>query len=204
MRIAVFWCGRVRAEHNYITMTTNKEKKILAGITQDNELYFLNIDLENRNDDFSMTGETVRPIKEEDAKEQVREGLEDGEHWRYAVQSKQTDLGKDEWIESVLATDGELAGFDNSLFTYEVELDEETYLFESGSCGQHEEHDLKHYFIPESQFKAIMKMWKECHLKPIAQLNASTAKAVLSNALEIEQDIPALALSAVKIINENN
>ena len=83
----------------YIKNNNNMKKQILAGITEDNELYFWDIDPTNdrRNGykEFSMSGFTVKPITEEEVKENAHNYLDDeGEYyWRQAVESKNTTLG---------------------------------------------------------------------------------------------------------------
>lgn len=176
------------------------EKKILAGVTPDGDLYFLNITRENQNGQFSMTGETVRPIRREDAEQQTRESLEDGELWKMAVESDSTTLGLDEWVDFVLATDGELSGFDNSLFDAEIEVNGEDWLFESSSCGQHQEKELAHYFIDKFLFDNLMRLWDTYHLKQAPTEGRDLG--ILDGALLIEQDIEAEAKRAVELIND--
>jgi len=141
-------------------------EKIFAGITDNNELYFLEIEPKTeKHNYFSMSGFTVKPIKEDDAIKQVKEGLEDGEMWKQAVESNATEMGKEEWIEDVLSIDWELSGFDNSLLDNEISVNGENWLFESQSCGQHEEEELKEYFIDKELFSSLMDIWKKYHLK---------------------------------------
>ena len=177
-------------------------KKLLVGITQDNELYFLEIDTTNgkRNgyNEFTMSGFTVRPITREDAITQCKEML-DEDQWKQAVEANSTTLGLNDWIKYVIDSDGELVGFDNSLFNNEVEVDGIDYLFSSESCGQHEEDDLKHYFINSNLFKQLMKIWKQYHMK---ELPENSALSIVEETKEIKQDFDLLAIEAVKIINQ--
>lgn len=180
--------------------------KILAGITEEGELYILEIDRESKEHPyFAMSGSTSMPILKERAEDQVREGLEEGEEWKYAVESGNTEMSKADWIDYVLSVDGSLAGFDNSLFPLEVEYEGEEYIFESRSCGQHEEDALAHYFIPEEQYRALMSVWKQYHLKPEPSI-ASMANGVIERALETasKQDERALAIEAVRLMEETD
>jgi len=139
---------------------------ILAGETKDGELYFLEVEpATEKHDYFSMSGFSVKPIKEEDAEKQCRESLEDGEVWQQAVEAGTTQAGLKEWVDEVLTIDGELAGFDNSLYLEEVEVDGVNWLFESSGCGQHEKEELKRYYLPQVYFKKLMRLWKKYHLK---------------------------------------
>jgi hypothetical protein len=181
------------------------KKKILAGITKDQELYFLEIDPTNdrRNGykEFSMSGLTVSPITEEEAKEQEVNYFDDeGEYyWREAVRAKSTTLGLDEWIEEAKEEAESLDNFDNSLFDLSVEVDGTDYLFSSNSCGQHEEGALAHYFIDPKLYNAIMAIWKRWHLK---EITSGSDLAIIDEALAIKQDHEALAIEAIKIINK--
>jgi hypothetical protein len=151
--------------------------KILVGITFDDEIYFLEIkkrtsknnyiQKKDEQDYFSMSGETVAPLEYSKAVEQSREILEDGEFWKMAVEAGNTELGLTEWIDYVLDTDGKMSMIDNSLYPETITANGEDYIFESGSCGQHEEKDLKEYFLPKKTFHQLMRIWKKYHLKKV-------------------------------------
>lgn len=169
------------------------EIKLLAGITEENELYFLEIEPKSeKHTYFSMSGFTVTPIRYDDAVERSRESLEDGELWRQAVEAEITDLGLNDWIEQVLGVDGETSQIDTSLLEKEVMVEGETWLFESGGCGQHEEAKLAHYFIDKKLFDELMKLWKKNHLKEVDVKLPELPKQNLDELLE----------KAIKIINE--
>lgn len=144
-----------------------RDLRILAGVTEEKELYFVELGVSQHGDQepyFAGSGFTISPISEEKAEEQTREGLEDGELWRQAVEAENTELGLSEWVEHVIDTDGATSGVDNSLYYEEVELNGENFIFESGSCGQHEEDSLLVYSIDEIFFSEIMAFWKKYHL----------------------------------------
>lgn len=165
--------------------------KILAGITKNNEIYFLEIELRGKaHDYFAMSGFTVHPLKYDDAINLSREMLEDGELWKMAVEANQTKLGLADWVDYVLSVDGEISQIDNSLLTDEIEVDGVNYIFDSGGCGQHKEKNLKHYFIEKEIFDELMKIWKTYHLK---KKNPKLPK--LPN-----QDITELLSKAIKIL----
>ena len=144
-------------------------KKIFAGITEDNEFYFIEVEPRTeKKEGFdtynSFTAFTVKPIKKEDAIAYCKERLQDGEFWKQAVADGRTVLSQEDWINQVIEED-ELNGFDNSLLTDEIDIDGVDYLFESQSCGQHQEKELKVYFIPKENFDSIMNLWDIHHLK---------------------------------------
>jgi len=150
-----------------LTMINNK-KRVFAGITQDDELYFLEIEPKSEQHNyFAMSGFTIRPLLYEDAVKQSRESLEDGEYWRQAVESERTELGLSDWIDQVLEEDGEISQIDNSLYSEQLNIDGEEYIFESGSCGQHKEKNLKYYAIDKAVFNSLMDIWEKNHLKKV-------------------------------------
>lgn len=176
--------------------------KLLVGITQNDELYFLEIERQHQGHDyFAMSGFTVRPTTREEAEEETRNNLKDGELWQQAVQAGNTELGLNDWVDYVIESDGDICMFDNSLFDEEITIDGVEYLFESCSCGQHEVEDLKHYFIDRKLFDLLMKIWKKYHLKKYELEKSGSDMAIVEEALSINQDYTALALEAVNIIN---
>lgn len=82
----------------------------------------------------SVTADEIQPMLKTDAIDRVREGFEGGELWRMAVQSEQTELGLEDWIDEVLSNDP-LDGFDNSLYTDILTIEGKEYIFDSRSCG---------------------------------------------------------------------
>lgn len=182
------------------------KKRILAGVTNNDELYFLEIDATNdrRNgyDEFSMTGFTVSPIELEKAKEKSYESTKN------LIEEETRDIRGlylrdiDEIAQEIMDTDGNLSGIDTSLFPETVEVDnegkKEEYVFESESCGQHEEEELKHYLIPKETFNACMNIWSQYHLKPTP--TGEPVATTIRNILKIEQDIPDLARQATQFI----
>lgn len=178
------------------------KKKLLAGITKENELYFLEIDTTNdkRNgyNEFSMSGFTVRPLELEEAKEQSRESIKN------LVEEETEDISGlylrdiDEIVNDIIDSDGNLSGLDTSLFPETITLsDGAEYVFESGSCGQHQEKELKHYFIDEKIYHQLMKIWDKYHLK---ELPENSAMSIVEETKEIKQDLKAEAKRAVELI----
>ena len=83
----------------------------------------------------SVTADVIEPILRSEAVERCREHLEDGELWKEAVKAGTTELGLQDWADWVIDIDGELAGFDNSLYTNEMNIEGEYYIFDSRSYG---------------------------------------------------------------------
>ena len=179
--------------------------KILVGITNDNNLYFLELEKATaHNGYFSMSSETVIPLELEEAKNQSYESL------KSLVEEETRDIKDlylrdiDEIVQEIIDTDGNLQGLDTSLFPEDVEVNGETYIFESGSCGQHEEREFKKMFIDDKAFSEFMKLWKQYHLKELPK--NSIAEDIANWFIEIaeKQDLIELSKEAIKIINNDN
>ncbi len=167
---------------------------IMAGITKEDEIYFLEFEPRKEDHDyFAMSGFSVIPLKYDEAVKRNRESLEDGELWKMAVAGGNTTLGLDNWIDLVMDTDSEISMIDNSLLSEEVKVDGETYIFESGSCGKHGEADLNKYFIDKVLFSTFHYLWKTYHLK---KDNPTLPELP-------EQDQEVLLIKAIKLINND-
>ena len=170
------------------------KQKIFAGITEQNELYFLEI--EPRSSDhnyFSMSGETLRPLEAGQAEIDARERLEDGELWRMAVESGTTTQGLDDWINEVLKIDGWESTFDLNNELGRINLDGVDYVFKFSAGGQHKEEKLKKYFIPKKTFETLMRTWEQYHLK----------KVNVMLPVILEQNFKKLAVEAISFIIKN-
>lgn len=113
-----------------------KTTKVLK--TEDNTILIATASTEGtgeKNKYVSVTAHEIRPILLSEAKKQVLESLEDGENWKVAVASGYTEKGLSEWIDEIINNDGELSGFDNSLYNKQVEIDGEEYIYYSEGCG---------------------------------------------------------------------
>lgn len=173
----------------------NEDKKIdlCVGITQDNELYFLEITPKSVGGYFSMSGRTLRPVEAEKGEKNAKEQLKDGESWKFAVDAGRTTLGLNDWVDLVLNTDGWESQFDLDNSLGSVAVDGRDYYFDYSACGQHEEENLKEYFIFETLFKNLMRIWKKYHLKKANTLKLPELP---------KQDIPKLLNQAVRIIED--
>lgn len=170
------------------------------GITQDNEIYTINLELREDNE-FSMSGETNRPLKYSDAVSQSRERLEDGELWREVVRAEKTTASLEDWIDDVLSIDGEISMIDNSLMPDQVTFNGEDWIFESSSCGQHQEKELKHYFIDENLYILLMGLWDRYHLKQAPSKDIG-AYSVMERAFQLEQNREETLIKAIEIIEK--
>lgn len=181
--------------------------KIFAGITHGNELYFLEIDRANgkRNgyNEFSVCGFTVKPIELQEAKDMSRDHIEQSIEEETKTINPLYLRNTEEILQEIIDSDDNLSGIDMSLFPEIVEMDDSTekYVFISCSCGQHEEKELKHYFINENLYKQLLKIWQRYHLKELPQ---NSAMSIVEGALMIKQDHRELAKKAVEIIKKED
>ncbi len=177
------------------------EKTIFAGITPDNELYFLTISPKSKEHKyFSMSGFTIQLIKVTDAEDQARECLGDGELWKMAVEANNTTDSLADWVEYVLDMDGWERTLDNSLYTDVYEIDGEDWGFLSLSCGQHEQKVLKYYTLPKIFFNNLMQLWKDHHLK---EKNPDNLSTFLQDPAIKDQNTEKEVIKAVKWLMEN-
>jgi len=183
------------------------KKRIFAGITPENELYFLEIETErrlsnNKTADFTMSGFTVEPISEEAGRERAEEDLQEGETWKMAVQADQTHQGLDDWVETVLNTDGWEHVLDCSLYPEKIQVKGVEYGFVSGSCGQHEIEKLKYYAIAKDELDYLMKVWKKYHLKELTEAMNTTIENMLDTIKQDEDEEVKKAL--IKLIDDGD
>jgi hypothetical protein len=178
----------------------NKEYKILVGVTKDNEIYFLQLRKGDDKQYFSMTGETVIPLELEEAKEQSYQNI------LSSVEDEVRNINPlfirdiDEITQDIIESDGNLSGIDTSLFTEDVEVNGREYIFESGSCGQHEESDFKKLFIEQKAFDEFMKLWQQYHLKQLPKNSIAEDMADWFVEIAEKQNIKELAGEAVEFI----
>jgi hypothetical protein len=178
----------------------DNEIKLVAGVTNDDEIYVLRITtVRNGKPYFSMGGETYDPLLMEDAIKRNDEQTTDEElkdFWKEAVTHNQTTESLEDWAESVREEQGEIGSLDCSLYPKEHEIDGEDVVYESVSCGQHVEKKLKHYSIPVTTFKKLMKLWDENHLKDV-KVELPTLVYVAA------EDLDAEIIKATKVIFAN-
>lgn len=159
--------------------------ELIIGTTKNGEIYRIEAEAEDRNGSknyFSMTGETIIPITYASAVEQSRESLEDGELWKQAVEAGTTTEGLDDWIDYVLSTDGEISMVDTSLEESELTIDGIDYVFESGSCGQHEENETDlNLMIKAGDYRKIRNFWNKYHMKDIPDSEWASLKAIFES-----------------------
>lgn len=138
--------------------------RILAGINNNDEFYFIEVKNEKY---FSMSGFCIKPLELEDAKDEsfeiIRSMVEDDTNNINTLYLRNID----DIVNDIINYDGDLSGLDTSFYSNSVEYNGNEYVFESMSCGQHIEKELKYYFINISDYNILMSMWDKYHLKNI-------------------------------------
>ena len=179
---------------------------ILAGVTHDNELYFIDIEKKHEQHNyFSISGYTVIPTELELAKSISRESIYD--YVENAISDINTLFVRDidDIVDDMIDSDGNLSGIDTSLYEGDVEVGGETYVFQSSSCGQHKEKELKKYFIKEQEYRDILDAWDKYHLKDIELNTALVSMKMYSLEYVLDniekQNIPALLAQGITFIN---
>lgn len=180
-----------------------KTKRLLAGVTEDRELYFIETSITDRNghDELTMSGFTVLPITEEE-KEEKEESYLDGEeqyYWQEAVASGSTFDSMDDWVQQV-RDEGDHV--DCSLYPKTADVEGITYYFESQGCGQHTVYHLDYYSISKTVHREMITLWDKYHLKPTSTMIPEDKK-LLDEIMDREQDEEAEVIKAVKYIINN-
>lgn len=173
----------------------SEKQTIFVGVTNDNELYYIEVEQPNGEDKhFSMCGTTVEAIEEEWAEAEARERLEDGEHWKMAVESGTTTDGLSDFVETVLATDGWESMFDIDYNISPRSFNGNEYYFSFTAGGQHQIKkytDFKLMFINPTALNLLMEAWDTYHLK--------NKKVVLP---DITQDVEDILQKALAVMTE--
>jgi len=154
-----------------------KEKEIMIGRETNGSGITLTLDFEGGY--FSIHGDVFDindAITEEEGESRARDSLEDGELWRMSVESENTTLSLDEWVEFVLNMDGwehvlgDMKDIGNGL-----------YVRESGGGQIDVSHKLKDWdklMVEESDLRKIRKAWNDLHLVHFDKMNEKQKKQV--------------------------
>lgn len=146
------------------------KKDIFIGVTKENKLFKLEVEQASKDHNyFAISYTSYRLIEEEQAKAEAEERLKDGEVWRMTVESRNTNLGLNDWVDYVLSTDGWESQFDIDFGISPIDYQGVNYYFDFSSGGQGQEYlradNFKHLFISERSVEILSKMWKKYHLK---------------------------------------
>lgn len=162
------------------------EKKIFAGITTNGEAYIIECTLENKNHRtpdnyyFALTHEAYDiqdSFTESEGEQRAKEYLDDGESWKMAVEADRTTESKDEWIETVLNSDGwqTVLGDIKDVGQYG---ENETLYVSWTSCGASVETNPDNYekLLISKEDLAVIKEADRLHFKEIKTLKGADRK----------------------------
>lgn len=169
-------------------------RKYLLGATEDRELVFGEIEITNRNGypEFTASFDCVRPFKGSDY--DLEEYFED---WMDELDKAYLfDLCEQHWcspqdLPSKLADAcGDVRdALDCSLYPEEIEIDDEYWYFESGSCGQC---DTRKYGMDEytnkEAYDLLHELWDEYHLKKVDDDVVAKVNKIVDMLEEVDEE----------------
>lgn len=147
-------------------------KQYLLGATSDNELVFGEFEITHRNGyaEFSASFNTVKPFNGEnfDLEEYFEDYIEGlGEEYLYDL-CKRFNCKLSELVENLADECGDVRdALDCSLYPECYIVDENSWYFESGSCGQHDTRDEMEEIINPEAYELLHKLWDTYHLKKV-------------------------------------
>lgn len=147
-------------------------EKFLLGATIDNEIVFGEFEITNRNGypEFTASFDTVKPFNGEDYDlesyyDDWVDGMDKGYLYDLCVQF---DCSPSE-LSSELASEccDVRDALDCSLYPEEIEVDGNSWFFESSSCGQHDTRNEMDEIINEEAYNLLHELWDKYHLEKI-------------------------------------
>ena len=164
------------------------KKNILLGATPDNELVFANISI-RENKTFSVSFSLVIPTKidNEYLFERFSSLMEDLPKEDLYDLLVQYDVAPSKLIDEMFyyITPEEI--LDLSVFPEEVEINGDTWVFESSTCGQFETRDLMSKYINKDAYMRLLLYWDNYHLKTIDDDTIKEVEMIIKQLNEIDQ-----------------
>ena len=149
--------------------------KLYIGVTNDNELYFIDWDKcdNEQRKTFTLCGGTYgNPKTETEGREEARKSLSSSDYWEELGYYDSSNpllncIDFEKKAEEVLNVDG--WENINGEYTHFGEVENKEIYLNSCSGGQHQEkgEDIKELWISETDFKKINALWDKEHLKPL-------------------------------------
>ena len=152
------------------------KRKILLGATEDGTIVFANVEIRERNGEFSASFDEVRPVEvtDEYLRERVEGMLEIMDALSTLEMLEAYDCRPSELVDYYMRDRLQDCGvadiLDISLYpeSFSIEGHEDEIYFESESCGQH---DTREYLIPiNKEFSEwLHSLWDTYHLKQLPE-----------------------------------
>lgn len=146
--------------------------KYLLGATVDGNLVFGEVEITTRNGykEFTASFDEVRPFNgnDFDATAYVEMYVDDmDKKWKYD-QCEHYNCAPQDLVNEMSAEINDPRDIvDCSLYNEEVEVNGDTWYFESESCGQHDTRGTMEIYTNKEAYNRIHKFWDEYHLKEI-------------------------------------
>ena len=172
-------------------------KKVLLGLTDDNEVAFAEVNLSeglDKKQNFSMSTYLVRPFRVDDIDlvnytEDWIDGMDDG--YLYTL-CKRFDCKPSELAEYIANEEGIEGLMDLSIYPDFIDIDGDDFAFESGTCGQHDSRGDMLEYVNEENYNKLHEFWDEYHLKVIPKDKIAELNELLDKMVEVnsEDEIP--------------
>ena len=172
-----------------------KNYQVLAGMTVDESFIFINIDF--RENHFSMTADEVAPIvlTEEDKRERFESFIDGIDSSSKFDMLESYDVAPSQLVETMMEVEDIENLLDCSLTPShlyhlngaEMENSEAELYLESVGCGQHTDFEIKEYYIDKQDLEYLMAMWKQYHLSEISSFEEARVNKAIDRHNSIEE-----------------
>ena len=170
-------------------------RKFLLGVTKDDELAFGEIEIFEhdtpRKGEFTASFFTVRPFNssEEDFEqycEDYIEGFDDATKYHLC---ETLCCSPQELVDRFASHSDWQEVLDCSLYPETFYIDEDEWLFESSSCGQHDlRKDGMRLYTDEKAFNLLQELWDEYHLKPLTEDGKQILNEITDRLSQIDEE----------------
>ena len=164
------------------------ETNILLGATELNELVFGNINVRD-NKTLSISFGLVIPT------------IIDNEYLLERFTSLMEDLPKEDLYDLLVQYDCKASNLIDEMFAYasvediidisifpeEVEINNDTWVFESAGCGQIETRNTMCEYIDKDCYMRLMELWQNYHLQTIDDDTVKEVETIIEKLNEVDQ-----------------
>lgn len=166
----------------------NQNHNILVGSTVDNELVFANISI-RENKTFSVSFSLVTPTKIDneylyDVFSSLMEELPKEDLYDLC---EQYNVAPCQLIDTLFAYSSPEEILDLSVFPEEVEINGDTFVFQTSSCGQCETRNLMSEYIDKDAYMRLITLWETYHLQPINEDTIQEVETIIEKLNEVDQ-----------------
>ena len=164
------------------------QKNILLGATELNELVFANISI-RENKTFSVSFSLVTPtiIDNDYLYEQFTSIMEELSKSELYDLCEQYNCSPNELIDTMFYYASVEDILDISLFPEEVEINNDTWIFESQSCGQINLKGMIDKCVNEDAYYKLITLWENYHLQPVDDDTIQEVEMIIEKLNEVDQ-----------------